>query len=152
MKIITVESGGRIGWDPRLETIVNEDFKGEITQDEYSGEGSILMTSYGPDKLEYKSSSKDVQLAVFSEIFYPKAWKAYVDDKEVKILKVNYLLRAIELPAGDHDVKFVYHSDSYEMSGSITYASTALIILFIGFGLFVELKKTKEPSADTTEN
>lgn len=143
-KIITISKGGRVGWDPRNETIVGADYISNISKESYSGEGTITMTSYNPDELVYSTSSNETQLAVFSEIFYPIGWKAYVDDKETPISRVNYTLRAVEVPAGDHVVKLVYKLPSFEKSGTIAWIGSILIVLLVGFGIFIQTKMKED--------
>lgn len=66
----------------------------------------IRLADYvNPGYLVYESSSAQAHLAVFSEIFY-KTWKAYIDGKEVPLVRVNYILRGLEIPAGDHKIEF----------------------------------------------
>lgn len=139
-KIMTLKASGRIGWDPNLETVVAEDQMKNVSQSEYSGEGTIVMSSYHPDNLIYKSSTSEPQLAVFSEIYYPLGWKAFVDGKETPISRVNYTLRAIEVPAGEHTIEFVYDLPSFKRSGTIAWTGTILILLIIGLGLFLDKK------------
>lgn len=139
----------RQGWDPREETIVHQDFMQNVSQTSYSAEGSIVMTSYHPDNLIYKSNSSEPQLAVFSEIYYPIGWKAYVDGQEVPVSRVNYTLRAIEIPAGEHTIEFAYRLETYHKSGGIAWAGSILVLLLVAAGLFVETKRKED---DTTED
>lgn len=148
MKIIIVGAGGREGWDPREETVVGADFISNLSKESYSGEGTISMTSYNPDELVYTSSSNDAQLAVFSEIYYPIGWKAYVDGAETPITRVNFTLRALELPAGEHEIKFVYSLPSYERSSAIAWSGSILMLLLIGAGIFAQTKMTGLPEDD----
>ena len=152
MKIITVGEGGRDGWDPRLETVVGADFISNVSKTEYSGEGSIEMTSYHPDELIYTSNSTNTQLAVFSEIYYPIGWKAFVDGAETPISRVNYTLRAIEVPAGEHEIKFVYSLPSYERSGMIAWIGSILMLLIIGLGIFMQSKLKEEGQEQVAED
>ena len=97
---------------------------------------SIKLISKTNDALAYETNSKHTQLAVFSEIYYDKGWKAYIDDKEAPILKANYLLRALIVPKGAHNIKFEFKPDAYY--GYIKYAQICewltilLILIFIG--------------------
>ncbi|MBI3135580.1 MAG: YfhO family protein [Bacteroidetes bacterium] len=144
-KIFKLKSAGRAGWNPAEETIVDKRFMDKVSAESYTAAGTIEMVSYSPDKLVYTSNSPDKQLAVFSEIYYPEGWKAYVDGTEVPVLRVNYVLRAIELTAGEHKIEFVYELESYKKSGMIANAGSVGILLLLAFGIFIAVKK------DTTE-
>lgn len=136
MEIISVTSGGRIGFDPKNTAIMNTEMAGKLTQDSYSAIGTIELTSYHPDKLTYHFNSTEKQLVVFSEVFYPIGWKAAVDGEHAEILRVNYLLRAMEIPAGEHDIEMVYKLPSFERSGTIAWAGTILLLAILAFGMF----------------
>lgn len=135
-RVVIASNADRAGWNPRSETVVSEEVAPLISQAAYSGEGTIAMTAYHPDKLTYRFKSDERQLAVFSEIYYPLGWKAYVDGKETPIARVNYALRAIEIPEGEHTVQFIYRLKSYERSGKIAWAGFGLMALLIGVGLY----------------
>ena len=64
----------------------------------------IVLTEYQPNKLTYKASNANDRVAVFSEIYYPEDWHLYIDGKETPIGRVNYVLRAAVIPAGDHTI------------------------------------------------
>jgi uncharacterized membrane protein YfhO len=102
----------------------------------YDSAASIKLVSKSNDVLQYQANTKNTQLAVFSEIYYDKGWKAYIDNKETPILKSNYLLRSIVIPAGSHTVKFEFKPESYY--SNIIYAqicewlSILLILILIG--------------------
>jgi hypothetical protein len=138
--LLGVNSAGRSGWEPLKETVVDQKFKSNISQTEYSGEGKIEMTSYHPDHLTYSFSSPEKQLVVFSEIYYPVGWKAYVDNVEVPISCVNYVLRAVEVPAGDHKVELVYTVSSDGKAITYIYSASVLMLLLFGGGIFLQRK------------
>ena len=107
---------------------------------------SIKLTSKSNDALAYQTNSKNTQLAVFSEIYYDKGWKAYIDDKEAPILKANYLLRALVVPEGAHTIKFEFKPDAYY--GYIKYAQicewlTILLILLL-IGTWIKEYRSKQ--------
>lgn len=105
---------------------------------------TITMNSYSPTKLVYESNSKTDQLAIFSEIYYPKGWKATVDGKEVHILKANYILRALPLTKGKHEIIFTYEPQVIETGKTIMMASNILLIAVIFGGLFLGYKNCKK--------
>lgn len=147
-KIFSLEKAGIGGWDPAATTIVDERFAANVSQKSYSGQGKIEMTSYHPDRMEYTSSSSEKQLAVFSEIYYADAWKAYVDDVEVPISKVNYVLRAIEVPAGDHKIRFEFKMKSAESAKMFGNIGSVAILLLLVFGIFIESKRKENEAED----
>jgi hypothetical protein len=102
----------------------------------FTGVGAISLKSYAPNKLVYQAECKGDQLAVFSEIYYPEGWTAKVDGKEVPILKVNYLLRGVEVPTGKHKVEFTFDLPAFHKSNSFAFAGTLLLVLLICFGFW----------------
>ncbi|MBI4649106.1 MAG: YfhO family protein [Bacteroidia bacterium] len=94
---------------------------------------TIGLTSYSPNELVYQSKTQAEQLAVFSEIFYNKGWDAFIDGKEHTYFRVNYILRAMRIPSGEHKIEFRFKPAKYYLGEKISLASSALIILiFIG--------------------
>ena len=90
---------------------------------------TIFETSYKPNLLTYHSHSAGDRLAVFSEIYFPWGWKATIDGKEVPIGRVNYVLRAIQVPAGDHSITFAFDPDEVHTTDGT--AKTAIIVIFV---------------------
>jgi hypothetical protein len=120
--------------DTAVINMANQKSLSSITGNDSSA--SIKLVSKSNDVLQYQTNSKNTQLAVFSEIYYEKGWKAYIDNKETPILKANYLLRSLIIPAGSHTIKFEFKPDSYY--GNIFYAqicqwlSILLILVLLG--------------------
>jgi hypothetical protein len=131
------------------ETAVIDESKfdiGEIQKDSTAG---IELVDYQPNNLIYDASTGTNSLVVFSEIYYPKGWKAYVDGNETEILRVNYILRAIELGPGKHRIEFRFEPNAYYVGNKIMMMSSLILMLIIGYGLFMFWKQTKtaEPQA-----
>jgi hypothetical protein len=104
---------------------------------------------YSNDSIAYESNNGSNGLAVFSEIYYNEkngAWKAYIDGKEAKALRVNYILRGLEIPAGKHSVTWVYEPADRSTMVNIEWASSALILLLVA-GSLVQLVMKKEEQA-----
>ena len=101
---------------------------------------TIIETVYKPNELHYKTISRNGGLAVFSEIYFPWGWTATVDGKEVPVGRVNYVLRALPLPAGEHTVVFRFDPQSVHATETVAYASVALIYLAL-IGAFLLLGK-----------
>ncbi|MDE6116463.1 MAG: YfhO family protein [Duncaniella sp.] len=90
---------------------------------------TIYETTYAPNRLTYRAHSANGGVAVFSEVFFPWGWTAKVDGKEVGIGRVNYLLRAIDIPAGDHTVEMVF--DPKSLGATDTVATISIILIYI---------------------
>jgi uncharacterized membrane protein YfhO len=95
-------------------------------------DGTIKLTDYKPNHLEYSYSSKQEQLAVFSQIYYPKGWKAYVDGEQVKIYRTNYILRALMLPPGQHKVEFRFEPTSFKAGQMVSLIGSLLMSSVLG--------------------
>ena len=96
-----------------------------------AGEGSIVLTSYAPDRLVYEASVTEPKTAVFSEIYYPYGWKAYIDGKPVGHFRADYALRALNVPEGSHEVVFEFRPDSIYKGYKVNAAMKALMYLLI---------------------
>ena len=90
---------------------------------------SIQLVQNKNDEITYKAKTNAKQLAVFSEIYYKDGWKAYIDDKETPIVKANYILRGLVVPAGEHTIKFEFKPAS--ITGARQIASFASILLWL---------------------
>lgn len=111
----------------------------------------INLTKYQPNELEFKAESKTPQLAVFSEIYYPHGWKVFVDEKEVPYIKADYLLRAVHVPAGKHQIRMVFEPEVIEKGKWLSLLCFGLFIALSAFGIFWMNKKKKqeEPAVKT---
>ena len=103
-------------------------------------DAQIQLLSYAPDRLVYKANSEGEKTAVFSEIYYPYGWKAYIDGQRVEHYRVDYLLRALNVPAGEHEIVFEFRPDSiykgYIINALFRYLMYALLLIFlVGCGL-----------------
>lgn len=94
---------------------------------------TIYETSYAPDRLTYKARSARGGVAVFSEIYFPWGWHATVDGKPVEIGRVNYVLRAIRLSPGNHDIEFRFDPQSLRVTNTLGVSAVILIyVLCLG--------------------
>lgn len=104
---------------------------------------TIKLTKEHPHQLEYTSSSSNNGFGVFSEMFYKKGWKAFINGEETAILKTNYALRGIEIPAGTNKIVFKFEPQVVKTGSKITlFASIFTLLLVIG-GIGFKIKKTK---------
>jgi uncharacterized membrane protein YfhO len=89
----------------------------------------IRLEQYAPNNLVYQYRAGKDGMAVFSEIYYPKGWNAYVDGKPTPHFRANYILRAMVLPAGEHKVEFRFEPAVYAVGEKVSMASSIALIL-----------------------
>ena len=109
------------------------------------------LTKYQANELEFKTQSKTPQLAVLSEIYYPKGWKMFVDEKEVPYIKADYLLRAVYVPAGNHTVKMLFEPEVITKGKTISLIAFGLFVLLSILGIFWLYRKYEGTSRDLSE-
>lgn len=125
--------------------IVNTEFKGELATKIFPLDSSaqINLIAHRPQYLKYKSKSSREQLAVFSEVYYPWGWNAYLDGKPVSHFRADYLLRAMLVPAGEHTIEFKFEPQVIATGSAISLASNIILVLVILGGLFFGYKRGK---------
>lgn len=122
--------------------VVDQRFKDQLNgfNIAFDSTASIKLVDYVANHLTYETKAASEQLAVLSEIYYDKGWNAYVDGKPVPHFRVNYVLRAMRIPAGNHKVEFRFEPTVYITGERIALAgSIILLLLFAGIS-FRELK------------
>ena len=129
--------------DTKRTAVVNREFEGllESFQPRKELGSGIQLTSYSANEMTYRSEAEFEQLAVFSEIYYGKGWKAYVDGEAVPHLRANYVLRALRVPAGKHEIVFRFEPEVIEIGTRVTLASYALLLLVPGAWFLIQRKK-----------
>ena len=116
--------------NPRQMAVADRQFEKVLKTSAPAAAGdTIFETTYAPNRLTYHSRLSRPRIAVFSEIYFPWGWQATVDGKPVEIGRVNYVLRALNLPAGNHTVTFEFKPQSVERAESISVASIILIYI-----------------------
>ncbi|WP_312076858.1 YfhO family protein [Chryseobacterium sp.] len=131
--------------DSKKTAVINEEDKKYFDGKNLKADSTatINLTKYEANELEFKSSSKTPQLAVFSEIYYPHGWKMFVDEKEVPYVKADYLLRAVHVPAGSHNIKMIFEPEVIEKGKWISLICFGLFIILSGVGISLLTKKKK---------
>ncbi len=138
------EMAGLSNFDASREAIINKKFStlSEISSVQASGENdTIYLTSYKPDELTYRSVTGGKRFAVFSEIYYPKGWEVFIDGNPVDYAQVNYVLRGMVVPEGEHTVLFRFHPKSYYLGHTIALGSSVLSVLLLLGGIAWTIKK-----------
>ncbi len=105
----------------------------------------IGLTEYRPNYLRYEYSAPEKAVAVFSEIYYDKGWTAYVDGKESPYFRADYVLRAMELPAGKHVVEWRFRAPGWNTVEAVTGICSALILLGAVAAIIYAFRKKKTP-------
>lgn len=123
--------------------VIDKRFASQVEGKEFSFDpaASVKLSEYKPNYMKYSCISGSEQLAVFSEMYFKDGWKAYVDGKETPHFRVNYILRAMVVPAGNHTIEFKFHPASYYSGEKVSLAGSLLLLLaVIGF-IFYRYKK-----------
>ena len=111
-------------------------------KEDWDTSGKIQLDLYKPNYLKYTSENKGNGLAVFSEIYYEKGWNAYIDGKLTDHFPVNYVLRAMVIPAGKHTIEFKFEPQVVQTGSMITlFSFIGMLLLLIG-GIYFERKKS----------
>jgi hypothetical protein len=109
----------------------------------YDSTATIELIKNANDVVTYKTKATATQFAVFSEIYYDKGWNAYIDGKLTPYAKVNYVLRGMPIPAGEHEVVFKFEPKSHALGWTLTSIASIIAILLFGVALFFEWKNRK---------
>lgn len=108
---------------------------------DYDSSSRIELTQHTPKYLKYESTSQTQSLAVFSEIYYPKGWKATIDGQPADILRANYVLRAMVIPAGTHTIEFRFEPVVYLIGNKITIISCWLLVVIVVASIGMSVKQ-----------
>ena len=103
---------------------------------------NVVLTKYEPNNMTYTVNSAKGGVVVFSEVYYP-GWSATIDGQPAELGRVNYILRALNVKAGKHEVVLDFHPSSISITETIAYTALAVLLLAICAALFVEWKKRK---------
>ena len=120
---------------PKLE---KQTFKADYIVDSLA---TLTLVDYKPNYLKYQSQNSNDGFAVFSEVYYGNGWKTFIDGEEASHIRVNYTLRGMEIPKGNHNIEFKFDPDVVKTGSSIALASSIFFGLLLFGGLFYEFKK-----------
>ncbi len=133
------ECDGLMQYDLHHTAVVDQTFEGKLPKQVVDGivvnvpdsTATVQLTEYTPEYIEYDASCSLPGTVVFSEVYYPHGWKAIVDGKEVDHYRVNYLLRALNLDAGQHHIRFEFRPESVEKGNMLSMIFVVLLYLVI---------------------
>jgi uncharacterized membrane protein YfhO len=123
-------------FDPSATALVDKN-KFKVNKTSFAASGKALLTDAKSNLLKYQTENPSDGFLVLSEIYYAEGWKATIDGKETPILRANYVLRALEVPAGKHEIQLSFRPDSFVSGNRISlFSSIAVIGLLIAAGVF----------------
>ncbi|TGE26296.1 YfhO family protein [Hymenobacter metallicola] len=130
-------------------TAVIDASKFPLEKTTYNAAGStIALTAYSPDALTYRATAVQDGFVVFSEIYYQDGWNAYIDGKLVPHQRVNYVLRALPVPAGTHTIDFKFEPKEYAIGNTVSLVSSVLLILALLGTILYSLKRKPTTPAE----
>jgi hypothetical protein len=129
--------------DTKKTAVVNKEFLSKIPSQkiERDSTATIELFSHQPNKLVYETSTKSPQLAIFSEVYYPKGWNAYINGKPTEYFRADYLLRAMVIPPGNNKIEFIFEPKVIQTGSTISLASSIIFLLIFLSGLYFAFRK-----------
>lgn len=130
--------------NPLKEAVVDKRFQQELEGfvPQVDSTATIVLAEYRPNRLVYKSEAEKEQLAVFSEIYYQPGWIATIDGKEVPHFRVDWTLRGLLVPAGEHEIVFEFKPEGYITASYVASYSSLFILLLLLVAIGYSVKKT----------
>jgi hypothetical protein len=145
-------------FNPRQIAVVNKSTFGSVAKACPSFDSSATIkfersADRSPDYLKYTTSSKCEQVMVCSEIYFAESWRCYIDGKKTPYFRANYVLRAVNVPAGNHTVEWKINSSIYNKFNPISWIGTILVVLIALFAIvYPFIKKDKENKTQENKN
>lgn len=129
--------------DSKNVAVVNsKDFELKKTAFAKDSSATVTLENYKPNYLKYNSENANEGLAVFSEMYYGKGWNAYIDGKKSDHIRVDYVLRGLQISAGKHTIEFKFEPQVVKTGSTITLISSIVILLLLIGGIYFERKKS----------
>ena len=110
-------------------------------QTAFSTEGEIALVEYAPNRLKYHYTATEPVFAVFSEIFYDKGWSVTIDGEPADALRVDYILRGMELPAGEHIVEWSFRAPHWGFVNFVTVVCSLLLLAALALAVYKNKKE-----------
>lgn len=129
--------------DPAKTAVVDKKFSAEVkSAAETDTLGTIKLTAYEPNDLKYEVNSKTGGTVVFSEIYYP-GWQAYIDGVEAPHGRADYILRAMNVPAGKHVVEFKFDPKSLHVTETVAFVALGVLTCVLVLFLFLQVRRAR---------
>lgn len=137
--------------DLRHEAVADKQFESQLGQSTTNDTTStVTLTAYQPNNLKYTVDSKNGGVVVFSEVYYP-GWTATVDGQPAELGRVNYILRALKVKPGKHEVVLDFHPSSITTTETIAYSALGVLVLVVIALVVVTVRRRKAAATATTE-
>ena len=130
-------------FDPATTAIVDKQ-KFQVSGTQFGAGGTATLTEARGNLLKYSVENPSNGLLVFSEIYYAEGWTATIDGKESPVIRANYVLRAMEVPAGKHEIVFRFEPKSFSNGNRISLFSSIAVLGLLGFTAFMSFRKKEE--------
>ena len=132
-------------FNPADTAVIQDTFRTSIPfEPVYDSTATIALVKNDNDVVTYTFNAATNQFAVFSEVYYKRGWKAYIDGKEAPIVKVNYVLRGLAVPAGKHDIRFEFKPQGYYKGKSVTSVFSIVLLVILAIGIFMEWRNRNQ--------
>lgn len=133
IKTLDSVNKNKVIFNTNFKKIVPSNIKNDST-------AQIKLMHYAPNKLTYESIAHTAQIAVFSEMYYPHGWKAKINGKDVEIMRANYVLRSLVVPAGKNEITFSFEPEVIKKGGNISLISFITFILLTLLAIIYQYK------------
>lgn len=131
--------------DLKMLAVIDKKFEDSFDKNIQSdSNAAITLISYAPNKLKYSFNASTTQMIIFSEIYYSKGWKAFIDGQESPYFRANYILRGMTIPAGEHEIEFRFEPKVWVIGEKISLASSSILILLLIALIFIEIRTCKK--------
>ncbi|MRX64638.1 YfhO family protein [Maribacter luteus] len=136
--------------DSKHEAVVNTSEFSNINRFDYQTDSlaTVVLTDYEPNQLIYRSSNPNAGVLVFSEMYYKNGWNAYIDGELKDHFRVDYVLRALKVPEGEHEIVFKFEPEIVKTGSAITLASSILLGLIVIGGIVYSARGSSKKEGD----
>jgi hypothetical protein len=130
------------GIDTKRKAVVHNEFTGIAKATAVTDStAEVSLVEYKTNALKYQSKNSSESCIIFSEIYYPAGWNCYIDGKEAQAFRANYILRGVNVPAGEHTIEWKFEPATFNQGNTYSLAGSVLLLLLVLGSLFYEIKK-----------
>jgi hypothetical protein len=130
-------------FNPKDTAVIDKRYQTQVKIPLIDSTATIIQKENLNDVIRYESNAASPQFAVFSEVYYDKGWNAYIDGKQSDYIRVNYVLRGMNIPSGKHSIEFRFEPAAYKTGNKIALWSTVIALLVFLGSIFLIIKNKK---------